>query len=444
MRNPTATLLLAPLIAVIPLARPATPLAPAAPSALDDATSRELAAIREKVARATAKLGEKAGLPEVPDKFQPIPPDARWLTAAEAKHAFAKAPAKLETLRWWKIGLDPTKLDHALREPASVVSCGVHAQGAGLDGGERALALAREAADFLIWAQTQGGTGVFPFPASTGKENDRAFAAAAGFLKKAAQAGKLDEFVHNGWIVDDHGDGGLQFDNGEAGVALLELYEVSHAPSYLESARKAADWAFARPLSPNWNYNSFSVYLLAKFFAVTHEAKYLTAAIDKARVGVIPGQLTDGPRAGRWLDAHNARPAYHYIMMRALAELATVLPNESPERIEVMRALRLGLRARNQDFLGVGAPNEDKAMEVLVFVNRRFAEEKDFLRETLSVESLDALAKLVSSQSLRGRDPLGPREWSLFLEYVATRATPESPPKAAPDQTSSVPAARRR
>ncbi len=421
MKNPTTPLLVASLITLIPLAPAATPPADTPPPALDDATGPELAAIREKVAQARARLGEKAGLPEVPDKFQPIPSDGRWLTAEEAKHAFANVPAKLEKLRWWKIGLDPTKLDHALREPASVVSCGVHAQRAHLDGGERALALAREAADFLMWAQAQGGTGVFPFPAATGKENDRAFAAAAGFLKKAAQAGKLDEFVRHGWIVDDHGDGGLQFDNGEAGVALLELYEVTHDASYLASARTAADWALARPLAINWNYNSFSVYLLARTFAVTHDAKYLAAAVQKARVGVIPGQLTDGPRAGRWLDPHNARPAYHYIMMRALAELAAVLPKDNPDRIEVMRSLQLGLRARNQDFLGAGAPNEDKAMEVLVFVNRRFADEPNFLRDSLSREALDALAKLVSSQSLHGRDPLGPREWSLFLEYVVTR-----------------------
>lgn len=391
--------------------------------ALDDARDPELAAIREKVTREEIKLGEKVGLPEVPDQFQPIPPDGRWLTTAEAQHAFAKAPAKFERLRWWKIGLDPTKLEHALREPASVVAAGAHAQRAGLDGGERALALAREAAEFLIWAQTQGGTGVFPFPASPGKAGDRAFAAAANFMKKAAQAGKLEDVVHNGWIIADNADGGLQFDNGEAGVALLELSAVTHEPKYLASARQAADWALACPLAPNWNYNSFSVYLLARTYAATHEPKYLAGAVRKARVGVIPGQLTDGPRAGRWLDPHNARPAYHYIMMRALAELVVVLPKDDPVRTEVMQSLQLGLRARNKDFLGPGAPNKDKAMEALVLVNRALADEGDLLRASLSGEALDALAKLVSTQFLRGGEPLGPREWSLFLEYATTRGS---------------------
>ncbi len=444
MRFSRATLLFVSLATIILWAPAAVPPSATPLPALDDASSRELAAIREKVAQEKVRLGEKAGIPEVPDQFQPIPPDARWLTGTEAKHAFAKGPAKLEKMRWWRIGIDPTKLDHALREPASVVSGGVHAQRAHLEGGERALAMAREAADFLVWAQTQGGTGVFPFPASPGKANDRAFAAAANFLKKAAQAGKLDACVHNGWIVDDNADGGLQFDNGEAGVALLELYEVTHELNYLESAQKAADWALARPLARNWNYNSFSVYLLARTFAVTHEAKYLAAAVRKARVGVIPGQLTDGPRAGRWLDPHNARPAYHYIMMRALAELAAVLPKGSPDRAEVMRSLQLGLRARNQDFLGAGAPNKDKAMEALVFVNRRFSDEPDFLRASLSGEALDALAKLVSTQYLRGGDPLGPREGSLFLEYVVTRSSAPLLPGADNDHTNLAPATRDR
>jgi hypothetical protein len=381
----------------------------------------ELSAIRQTVARALVRLGDQAGIPETPDRFQPIPPGARWLTAAEARSAFGKAPAKLERIRWWKIGLDPTKLDHTLREPASVVAAGAHATRAGLEGSERALALAREAAEFLIWAQAEGGNGVFPFPASTGRDGDRAFAAAAKFLKQADRTEKLAEVVQRGWIVDDRGDGGLQFDNGEAGRALLDLYEVTGDSKYLAAARWAADWAIDRPLAKNWNYNSFSVALLARTYATTHEPRYLAAAIRKARLGMLPGQLTGGPRAGRWLDPHNARSAYHYIMMSALAELIAVMPKDDPERAALMHSLQLGLRARNQDFLGAGAPNKDKAMEALVIVNRSLASEKDFLSASLSAEALDALAKLVSTQFLRGGDPLGPREWSLFLEYAASR-----------------------
>jgi hypothetical protein len=385
-------------------------------------TADELATIRAEVAVMREKLGDRAGVPELDDKFIPIPKDARWLSAAEAQPAFAKAHAKLEQLRWWKIGLDPTTLRHALREPASVISGCVHAARAGLDGGSRSLALAREAADFLLWAQEQGGTGVFPFPAVRGYNREKAFVAADRFIKGAESRGRLDEVVHHGWIVADMGDGGLQFDTAEAGIALLELSESTHDMKYLAAAGRAADWAVESPLARNWNYNSFSVSLLAEMFRVTGQRRYLNSAVRKALLGVIPGQLTDGPHAGRWVDAHNARVAYHYIMMRSLTHLAAALPKDHAARPEILRALKLGLLTRNQEILGSGATNKDKAVETLVMVNRVFARDADFLRETKSAEALDALGKLVSAQYRQGSAPLGPREWGLFLEYVVWRA----------------------
>lgn len=375
-------------------------------------------AIREAVAEQNRQLGDKAGVPEVPDRYLPIPKDGMWYAPDDAKPGFEPWFRRLESLRWWKIGLDPTRLDHALREPAAILSGNLAACRARLNGAERSLEFAQEAADFLIWAQEQGGTGVFPFPAARGITRDNAFVAADKYLKRAEKAGRLEEVVKNGWVVKDDGDGGLQFDNGECGVALLELFEFTQDPKYLVAARKAADWALSRPLVPNWNYNSFSVYLLARAYQVTGEPRYLEGATQKARLGVIPGQLTQGPNAGRWNDPHNARPSYHYIMLRALAQLAAVMPQNHGSRVEVMAALRLGLRARNQELRDRGAANKDKAMEVLLFLNRAFADDKEFLQDTRSAEGLDALAKLVSEQARRGNAPLGPREWGLFLEYV--------------------------
>jgi hypothetical protein len=374
--------------------------------------------IQRLVAEAKHKLGDKAGMPEVADKFTAIPRDARWLTPAEARTAFAQGQPRVEKLRWWKPGLDPTKLTHALREPAAAIGWAVHLHRAGADPGGQALALAREAGDFLIWAQAEAGTGVFPFPAVRGVRHDNAFVAADRFLAMAEKTGRLDELVRRGWVIDDAGDGGLQFDNGEAGFAQLELFRVTREPRYLESARKAADWAVSRPLARNWNYNSFSVHLLAAMFVETKEPRYLAAATHKTQVGVIPGQLTDGPRAGRWFDPHNARPSYHYIMLRGLVGLVSAMPKDDPARPEVLRTLTLGLRARNQDFLGPGAANKDKAMEALVFVHRAFGDDPEFLRTSLSVEALGALGKLVSEQWRRGTDPLGPREWGMFLQHV--------------------------
>ena len=165
----------------------------------------------------------------------------------------------------------------------------------------------------------------------------------------------------------------------------------------------------------NWNYNSFSVGLLARAFAVTGERKYLEAATKKARLGVIPGQLIDGPYAGRWLDGHNARPPYHYIMLRSLVALVEVMPKNDPSRPEVLHSLSLGLKARNKDFVERGATNKDHALQVLLMVNREFAADTAFLKETQSAAALDALTKLISDEARRGKNPTGPRAWGMFL-----------------------------
>ncbi len=61
-----------------------------------------------------------------------------------------------------------------------------------------------------------------------------------------------------GWVIDDRklDEGGLQFDNGECGVARLELYDLTKDMKYLAAAQTAADWTIPRPCVPSWNYGS--------------------------------------------------------------------------------------------------------------------------------------------------------------------------------------------
>ncbi len=380
----------------------------------------DLDAVHAVVAKARANLGDKAGIPEVADDFRAVPADATMLSRDEAQRGFTPHFAVLEKMRWWSIGADPVKLKAPLRGVASVVAGNAAAVRAKLDGVDRSLEMAKEAADFLIWAQEQAGAGCYPFPAARGTSDARAMEVATRFLDNAEKAGKLGEIVRNGWAFEDMGDGGLQFDNGECGVAMFDLYEVTKDPRHLASARKAADWALVRPLCPNWNYNSFSVRLLARAFAATGDAKYLAAAVQKARLGVIPGQLTDGPRAGRWMDAHKARPAYHYIMMCALAQLAAVMPPAHEHRAEVLRALSLGLKARNTEMVERGVMNKDHAMEALLLVHSAFGGDAAFMRETRSEDALRSLALLVSAEAHRGKAPLAPGSWGKFLEQIFT------------------------
>lgn len=305
--------------------------------------------IRRLVEQSIELLGDQAGLPESPDEFRKVRQDARPLTADELPTAFDPYIPYIERMKWWRIGLDPTKTNHALREVAAVIEGCLQARQVTSKHSEKLLTISKEAGDFLIWAQAQADTGVLPFPAVRNGEG-RPFQVAERFYRRAEREGTLNQVIRNGWAVEDFEDGGLQFDNGEAGVALFHLYEATGDERYKDAAIKAADWALGRIVVPNWNYNSFSVHLLAEAYRLTGEEKYFNSAKRKALQGVLPGQLTEGPRRGRWADPHNARPPYHYIMIRGLAALSAVMPEDDPDLPKITESLRLALCARNPDF----------------------------------------------------------------------------------------------
>ncbi len=390
-------------------------------SALAEALLKEdPGAIHIAVAAYHEALGNQAGEPEVADEFQPVPMGETVLTPQEAKRAFMPYIARLDETRWWKVGVDPALLTSPLRVPASVISGSVAVVRAKLEGADRSLAIAKDAADFLLWAQQQAGSGVFPFPAASGNSKAHTMEAATRFLEKTGKAGQWDRVVRHGWIFDDLGEGSLQFDNGECGLALLDLYEVTRDQHYIESVRKSANWAVAQPLCPNWNYNSFTVRLLAKAWAITRDTNYLNAAIRKAHLGVIPGQLTEGLHVGRWMDPHNARPAYHYIMLGALAQLYMVMPCDNADRAEVRRSLELGLKTRNEEILSQGVMNKDKIVESLLLVNQAFSHDDVFLLDTKSKEALHTILVLLSAEMRRGKAPTSPGSWGHLLEYIVT------------------------
>ena len=294
-------------------------------------------------------------LPETPDEVHLVPQQVERLSPDEIPRAFGPYLRFIEQHRWWKIGLEPTETPHLPREVAAVIVGCLAARRAGAEEGDRLLSIAREAGDYLLWTQGQGGTGGIPFPAVRGGQG-RALEVADRFLQRAERDGLLDKVVHNGWAVDDLGDGGLQFDNGLGGVALFELYEATKDERYLTAARAAADWAARQPAVPNWNYNSFSVYLLAKAFTVTQQTAYLDAAARKARLGIYPGQLTEGKYEGRWADRHNARPAYHYILVRGLAALDSCLAARCTRPGSGGRLSTTGPASPQQGFWPAGHP----------------------------------------------------------------------------------------
>ena len=388
--------------------------------ALDAAQKAEKEAdVKKAVKQAVELLGERAGLPEVADEFRPVPREVRPLERAELATAYAPYLALIKRRKWWSRDLDPTKTNHALREVASVIEGCLAARRAGVNDADDLLRIASDAGDFLLWTQEQAGTGVFPFPAVRNGKG-RPFEVAERFYRQAEKAGKLDQVIKKGWSVEDFNDGGLQFDNGLAGVAVVHLFEVTAEDRYKKAAIRAADWATTRRVVPNWNYNSFSILLLAEVYRITGDKKYLDAARKKARLGLLPGQLTEGPRKGRWFDAHNARPAYHYIMVRGLAALAAVLPKDDPDLPAVVEGLRLALLARNPDF-EKGILNADSTVEALIRVQSLPPHVAGKLSKCQTPETLALLQRYAVEGFRQKKAPLGPGAWGQLLTYRPSR-----------------------
>ncbi len=199
--------------------------------------------------------------------------------------------------------------------------------------------LARGTAAILLALQQPSG--LFPFPDLRGK-NIRF----GDMTEKHLRRGAVE--VNDGWLISADPDGGSQFDTGLCGAALLRAGGLHGEDDWKQAGIRAADWALAQKCCANFNYNAFSVSLLAQAARITGEAKYREAAMQKLRVGVAPGQAPNG----RWLDPHNARTVYHVIILRALGDLAGIAASDA--RVEVDAIARPAIKALLDEFDAMG------------------------------------------------------------------------------------------
>ena len=379
---------------------------------------KDIAKVEKLSASLISVLGSQAGVADPPDKFYLVAPTDPKLTVALVQTAFAPYLEKIEAEAWWLKRPQPEELEDSLRFPASVILGSLAAKRAGAKSPTKLLSVAEGAADYLLWAQTQGERGLFPFPNS--QQNGQQVQIVEKLLAQAQERGKLNDVLVNGWIVNDLGDGGLQYDNGLCGVALLELYETTGKLKYLEGALAAADWAVLQPVVPNWNYNSFSVFLLAEVYRVTGETHYLKAAKEKARLGIYPGQLQTGFYQGRWFDPHNARLVYHYIIIRSLGALVAVLPEDDPELSKALETLSKALQEGNEEIIAhQGVTNPGTLLDVLCRLELNLSETSlSHLHNSYHTQALDIVGRYTSTEFLRGKLPVEPSAWGLFLETL--------------------------
>ncbi len=157
--------------------------------------------------------------------------------------------------------------------------------------------------------------------------------------------------LEEGWVIVPFPDGGSQFDAGECGVALLRAGAILKNPAWTKAGLKAAEWAKDYPPVANFNYNAFSVRLLAEAYRQTKEAKYLEAAWARWKFGLAPGQS----ERGRWIDPHNARTVYHFIILRAANDLLEITP-PGDDRTTLKKAVQRMVTSILDEADKLGAP----------------------------------------------------------------------------------------
>ncbi|MGV3757219.1 MAG: hypothetical protein ACO1QS_17710 [Verrucomicrobiota bacterium] len=208
-----------------------------------------------------------------------------------------------------------------------------------------------------IMLDLQQPEGYFPFPDLRGK-NIRFGEMTEHLLEQGAVK------IMDGWIVSVDPSGGTQFDTGECGLALLQAGESLGNADWTKAGLKAADWAMKQKCVGNFNYNAFSVSLLAQAYATTKDEKYWQAAWQKWSLGVAPGQVTNG----RWIDPHNARTVYHLIIVRAMNDLLAVIPStfSSSETAALRQATEQAMQVVTEEFAKLGVTNTSFALRELI------------------------------------------------------------------------------
>ncbi len=148
------------------------------------------------------------------------------------------------------------------------------------------------------------------------------------------QVDQDEKSIREGWVIVPFPDGGSYYDTGESGIALLRAGETLSNLRWTQAGLLAAEWVISQPVVPNWNDNGFTISLLAQAYRVSKEKKYLEAAVEKFKLGLLPGQLD----TGGWMDPQNARIMNHGILLRACNDLRSILPEKHEETERILKA----------------------------------------------------------------------------------------------------------
>lgn len=349
--------------------------------------AENLVEVRKIIQTMATLLGDQAGLPDARRKGQ----TARKVTVSAAENASIFIHALEGEGKYMRSIRDGKPIpDQMLRLYANLIQaiCEIRPQIQKYTP-ERLKdvdAVCKGACQILL--DLQQPDGLFPFPDLRGK-NIRF----GEMLDNLIQQG--GGTIKDGWMISADPSGGSQFDTGECGSALLMAGEVYHNSTWTKAGLKAAAWAEKQKCVPNFNYNSFSVGLLAHAYQATKERKYWDAAWRKWEVGVAPGQTENG----RWIDAHNARTVYHLIILRAINDLLAAKPADLPEKDlqSLQSAADKAAQAVVEEFEKIGVTDTSHALRELT----RYRDLRPSSEPKIQT-AIIAAASVIHSKSVQG------------------------------------------
>jgi hypothetical protein len=196
-----------------------------------------------------------------------------------------------------------------------------------------------EVYSYLISVQTEGGKGVFGFPADV---NNPEF----GNTINRVITG-CPECISNGWVVSLPGENivELYYDHGYALTSLAKGYLRTGDSSYLGAIIKAANWTLDKPLHENINYLSALSKGLSYAYEATGDIRYLNRAIYLHDQGKFPNLSVD---SGQALGSHNQQLEYHGFIVSGIVALKRVIPNNHEFHAKIDQFMMLSLSNMQQ------------------------------------------------------------------------------------------------
>lgn len=375
----------------------------------------DVASVRTAVQAWEKSLGESAGEEAEESVFFTPPEETKMLEKAAIPTAFAGHFAKITANRWWETLKSPVESPATPRAVAGVLEGLMAAKTAGCEPQAELAKEAGLAADFLKKALADSGGQKFPLPAWVDKKG--------GFpqkIAKAIAAAPDGSLVKNGWFIGDLPGGDSLEENAACGLALLRWFRQSKDEPSLKAAKTAAEWAASQPPTANWANNSLTVELLVEMHRETKQPQFLEAASKFISLGILPGQITAGPREGRWLDPQNAKLVQHYRMVRALAVASTELPKGTELADQVETALIAGLIVRNVEIISQGASQPAATADVFMYLLENTDAFEELCSATQVAEAANRTLLGLMAEFEENHPTVTPAIWGKFLRYLAT------------------------